>query len=205
VIVRYRDKGGAAVQSHGNDRLEWIWTTAAAILFIGLGLITAGLWAKVHIEPAPANAMRVEVLAKQFAWSFRYAGPDGRFGRTSIRMVNDANGNPFGLDDTDPAGRDDIVTSTLRVPVNVPVQLTLQSRDVIHNFFVRELRMKQDAVPGMRIPLPFLANRTGEFEIACSELCGLGHHQMRSKLTVITAEAFADWQKQMLEQLRQQQ
>ena len=147
--------------------------------------------------------MRIEVLAKQFAWSFRYPGPDGKFGRTDLKLINDAAGNPFGLDDTDPAARDDIMTSTLQVPVNTPIRLILISRDVIHSFFVRELRLKQDIVPGMNIPLHFQADQVGTYEVPCAELCGLGHHQMRTTLEVLSASDFEKWEQGQLEQLRQ--
>ncbi len=205
VIIRYRDRGKPAVYSHGNNKLEALWTSAAAILFIGAVLASTRVFAGVHLARPPENALRVEVLGKQFAWSFRYPGPDGKFGRTDIKLINDAAGNPFGLDDTDPAARDDIVTSSLRVPAGTPVRLTLKSRDVIHNFFVRELRLKQDLVPGMEIPLHFQADKTGVYEIPCSELCGLGHHQMRSTLEVLTPEQFRKWEQAQLEQLRQLQ
>ena len=98
------------------------------------------------------------MLGKQFAWSFRYPGPDGKFGRTDLKLINDAAGNPFGLDEKDPAGKDDIVSASLKVPAGKPIKLIMHSRDVIHNFFVRELRMKQDIVPGMEIPLHFQAD-----------------------------------------------
>ena len=104
-----------------------------------------------------------------------------------------AAGNPFGIDPEDPASKDDITSSALRVPAGRPVALVLQARDVIHNFFVRELRLKQDVVPGMAIPLTFQADRTGTYEVACSELCGLGHHQMRSTMQVMSPEAFEEW------------
>jgi cytochrome c oxidase subunit 2 len=196
VIFKFRDDGGKASYSHGNNKLEAVWTTATAVLFIGLVLLSQGIWANVHLAPTPADAMRVEVLAKQFTWSFRYAGPDGQFGRTDIKQINDSGGNPFGIDEKDPAGKDDLTASALRVPVNTDILLTLKSRDVIHNFFVRELRMKQDLVPGLEIPFRFRAERTGTYEIPCSELCGLGHHQMRSTLIVQTAEEFEQWKKQ---------
>lgn len=204
LILRHKDRGRRPQGPDGNHMLELLWTGAAAILFVGLALATNSIWAKVHMAVPSPNALRVEVLAKQFSWSFRYAGADGKFGRTELRLINDANGNPFGIDDRDPAGRDDVVSAAIRVPVNTPVRLTMRSRDVIHSFFVRELRMKQDVVPGMEIALPFLADTTGTFEIACSELCGLGHHQMRSTLIVMTQEDYDQWQKQMLDQLKQQ-
>ena len=195
VLVRYRQRGdqGRARYSHGDRRLEFLWTVTTAIVFLGLALAGTKLWARVHFDEAPADALPIEVTAKQFAWSFRYAGPDGKFGRTALRFINDAAGNPVGLDAADPASRDDIVSATLRVPVNRPVKLILRSRDVIHSFFVRELRLKQDLVPGMDIPLHFQAERTGTFEVPCSELCGLGHSQMRTTMQVMTQPEFDAW------------
>ena len=110
VIIRYRDKGGVAKYSHGNNALEALWTSATALLFIGLVLAGTRIWAAVHFAEAPADALRIEVLGKQFAWSFRYAGPDGKFGRLDIKQINDANGNPFGIDASDPSGKDDLTS-----------------------------------------------------------------------------------------------
>jgi len=199
-VFRYRDRGGRAEYSHGNNKLEALWTSAAAVLFVGLVLMGTRIWAGVHFEQAPPDALEVQVLSKQFAWSFRYPGPDGKYGRTDIKFINDANGNPFGIDESDPAGKDDIVNAALKVPVGRPIKLTLKSRDVIHNFFVRELRMKQDIVPGMEIPFHFKADKLGTFEIPCSELCGLGHSQMRSTLQVMSEEEFEKWKKDQLAQ-----
>jgi cytochrome c oxidase subunit 2 len=196
VIVKYRDNGKRATYSEGNNKLEVFWTSAAAILFIGVVLLSTRIWANVHLVETPADAIRIDALGKQFAFSFRYAGADGTFGKTDIKQINDANGNPFGLDEKDPAAADDITASSIRVPVGRHVVLNLRSRDVIHNFFVRELRIKQDMVPGMEIPLRFQADKIGEYEIPCSELCGLGHHQMRSMLLVVSQEDFDKWLKE---------
>lgn len=195
-IVKFRDTGGRAGYSHGNNKLEAIWTSAAAVLFIGLVLMGANIWAKVHFEDAPAGAMQVEVMAKQFAWTFRYPGPDGVFGKTDLKLINDAAGNPMGIDEKDPAGKDDIVSASLKVPAGKPVKLLLRSRDVIHNFFVRELRLKQDLVPGMDIPFHFQADKVGIYEVPCSELCGLGHFQMRTTMQVMSEPEFEQWKQQ---------
>lgn len=197
-IFKFRDDGRRAVYSHGNNKMEAIWTTATGVLFVGLVVMGSQIWASVHFTPAPADAMPIEVTAKQFAWSFRYAGPDGKFGKTDIKLINDAAGNPVGLDDSDPNGKDDVVSSAIRVPAGKPILLTLIARDVIHNFFVRELRLKQDLVPGMTIPFHFQADKPGSYEVACSELCGLGHHQMRSTLEVVSQAEFDAWIQQQL-------
>jgi cytochrome c oxidase subunit II len=195
-IFRFRDNGGRATYSHGNNRLETIWTTATAVLFLGIVVMGSKIWASVHFDEAPPDAIAIEVMAKQFAWNFRYPGPDGRFGRTDLKLVNDAGGNPFGIDEKDPAGKDDLVSASLKVPAGKPVRLIMHSRDVIHNFFVRELRVKQDIVPGMEIPLHFQADTPGVYEVPCSELCGLGHYQMRTTMQVMSPAEFEVWKQQ---------
>ncbi len=111
-------------------------------------------------------------------------------------LISPATGNPLGLDPNDPAGKDDIVTSSLTVPVNRPIELLIRSQDVIHNFFVRELRLQQDAVPGMVIPMNFTPDRIGHYEIVCTQLCGLGHSHMHSMLNVVSAGDYASFLKQ---------
>lgn len=178
-----------------SSRAEMFWTAATMALFLGLLALGARTWGAIQFTAASPEAETIEVLGRQFAWSFRYAGPDGHFGRTNIRSVNDANDNPFGLDGQDPAGRDDIVSATLRLPAGRQVSLILTSRDVIHSFFIRELRMKQDLVPGMRIPLHVQADRPGTYEVPCAELCGLGHHQMRTTVIVMPPDDFDAWKR----------
>jgi cytochrome c oxidase subunit 2 len=196
VIVKFRNDGRRAGYSHGNNKLETLWTSATAVLFVGLVLMGTRIWASVHFDPAPPNAIPIEVVAKQFAWSFRYPGPDGKFGRTDIKLINDSAGNPVGLDDSDPASKDDIVSASLKVPAGKPVKLLMHTRDVIHNFFVRELRLKQDLVPGMEIPFHFQADQPGLYEVPCSELCGLGHFQMRTTMQVMSEAEFEAWKKE---------
>jgi cytochrome c oxidase subunit II len=193
VVLRARDRGQTPSTTEGNNRLELIWTAATAALFLGMLFWGQQIWAGVHLGTNAPGALEVEVLAKQFAWSYRYPGPDGKFGRTSVRAIDDSAGNPFGIVDADSAGADDITAAALRVPAGREILLHLKSRDVIHNFFVRELRLKQDVMPGMVIPLRFTASTPGVYEVPCSELCGLGHHQMRSTLIVMPPEEFDSW------------
>jgi cytochrome c oxidase subunit 2 len=106
------------------------------------------------------------------------------------------------LDPSDPAGKDDIVVPTLTVPVNREVELLIRSQDVIHNFFVRELRLQQDAVPGLIVPLHFTANKIGRYEIVCTQLCGLAHYRMRSFLDVVSDADYRNFLKQQEQQLQ---
>lgn len=196
VIVRFRDRGQGAKYSHGNNKLEAIWVIATAVFFLGMNLMGQRLWAERQFEKAPAGALQIEVTAQQFVWNMRYQGPDGKFGRTDPKLISDSGGNPLGLDTSDPVAQDDIVAPTMAVPINRPVELILKTKDVTHSFFVRELRLKQDTVPGMVIRVHFTATRLGKYEIACSELCGLGHYKMRSFLDVLSEPDYEKWLKE---------
>jgi cytochrome c oxidase subunit 2 len=195
-IWRFRDRGQQAHFTRGNNTLEMIWTTATIILFLGLGLMGRKAWAEVRFTPAEPDAVRVEVTTNQFVFNFRYPGPDGKFGRLDPKQVSASTGNPLGIDENDPAGKDDIVMPTLTVPVDHQVELLIRSQDVIHNFYVRELRLQQDSVPGMIIPIHFTANQTGHYEIMCTQLCGLGHYRMRSFLDVVSEADYQNFLKQ---------
>lgn len=192
-VWRFRDRGQTVHFSRGNNTMEVVWTLATLIMFVGLGVMAKNAWAEVHFRDAVAGAIPIEVTAQQFAWNFRYAGPDGKFGRTDPTLVSASSGNPIGLDGNDPTGKDDIVVPVLVVPLNHEVELTLRAQDVIHSFYVRELRLKQDLVPGMQIPIHFLATQIGEYEIACAELCGLGHYRMHSCMQVVSDADYQAW------------
>ncbi len=192
-ILRGR-KRAIATGTNGHRGLEWIWTLATTALFIAMSFAGSRSWARIATRSAGEEV--IEVHAHQFAWSFRYPGPDGVFGRTGIKFISDAGGNPVGIDPKDPDGKDDVVTASLRVPAGRDVLLRLHSRDVIHDFFVRELRTKQDIVPGMEIPLELHVEQPGTYEIACAQLCGLGHSQMRSVLIVMPPAEYDQWKRQ---------
>jgi len=193
VIFRYRAKPAATAEySHGNNTMEMVWTTATVILFVGLGFYAKDAWADMYWRGVGPGALTVEVTAQQFAWNFRYAGLDGQWGKIEVKNIDDST-NPVGLDPNDPAGKDDVVAAVLTVPVDREVELLLRTKDVTHSFFVRELRFKQDTVPGMIIRMHFKAEKIGQYEIACAELCGLGHHRMRSFLRVVSAEEYDKW------------
>jgi cytochrome c oxidase subunit II len=194
-IYKFRDHGQRASYFEGNNTMEIIWTLATIVLFVGLGLYARNAWAQVHFIGASPGALQIEVTGQQFVWNFRYAGPDGKFGREKPELVSASTGNPVGLDPTDPSSKDDIVSPVIAVPANREVELIIRSQDVTHSFYVRELRLKQDAVPGMEIHMHFTATVPGDYEIACAELCGLGHYRMHSMLTVMNEPDFEKWEK----------
>ncbi|MGA7625643.1 MAG: hypothetical protein WCA91_18915 [Candidatus Acidiferrales bacterium] len=196
VIWQYRDRGQKAHFTRGNNTMEVIWTSATIILFLGLGLMGRKAWADMRFTAAEPNAIQVEVTENQFVFNFRYPGPDGKFGRLDPKQISASTGNPLGIDQNDPAGKDDIVVPTLTVPVDHQVELLIRSQDVIHNFYVRELRLQQDATPGMVIPLHFTANATGQYEVVCTQLCGLGHSRMHSYLNVVSDADYETFLKQ---------
>jgi cytochrome c oxidase subunit 2 len=191
-----RGRSGPALYWHESPRMEITWTAVTAVIFVGLGLQGSRIWAREYLAEPPANAMTIEVTGQQFAWNFRYPGPDGKFGRTRPDKVDDSEGNYIGLDDNDPAAADDITTqNVVAVPVNRPIRMVVRSRDVLHSFFVPVLRFKQDAVPGMGIPVQFTATKVGEYEVACAELCGMQHYKMRARFLVMTDADFNSWLK----------
>jgi len=167
-----------------------------AIILVGLEILTltfvgSRAWGAIYIEPPDPSSLKIDVQAEQFAFYFRYPGPDGQFGGVHPDKIDDGSGNYFGLDPAnDVAARDDIVVGSLTVPVNKPIWLTLHSKDVGHSFFVRELRVQQDFVPGLDIPVHFTATTIGKYEIVCTQLCGLGHYNMKAYLNVVSQDDF---------------
>ncbi len=193
----------AGVRSHRSTALEIGVAVVEGVLLFGFAI---PLWAaRVDRMPSPNEALVVEVTGEQFAWNIHYPGPDGKFGRTDIKLL-DLQSNPLALDRSDPAAKDDVTTvNQLYLPVNKPIILRLRSKDVIHSFGVPEFRVKQDAVPGLTIPIWFVPTvttaemraQTGnpefQYEIACAQLCGLGHAHMRGFVTVMAADEFQKW------------
>src|SRR5687768_14625910 len=203
IVCKYRDTGSStdrAVYSHGSNRLEVLWTVITAVVFITLGVMGQSVWASLRLNDAPPGSYTVEVVAQQFQWNFHYAGKDNKFGRTDPKFIDDGSLNFIGLDASDASSADDAVTASLVIPVNRPVELRLRSKDVIHNFWVPQLRFKQDLVPGMEIKVNFTAKKVGKYELACAELCGQLHFKMRSYMLVVPEEEI-----QMLQALPQEQ
>jgi len=174
----------------------------AAVILVGTEILALGIlgqkaWATVYFTPPAANALQIQSQAGQFAFYFRYPGPDGKLGPLHPDKIDEGLQNFFGLDpDNDPDSKDDIVTAELAVPQNREVQLLMHAKDVGHSFYVRELRIQQDFVPGLDLAVHFTATKIGRYEIVCTQLCGLGHYNMKAYLTVLSQEDFDKWLKQ---------
>jgi cytochrome c oxidase subunit 2 len=191
---RYSDAPGAKPASywHDNPRLEWTWTLVTAGIMAIFLFNALGLWAQILNRPAPANAVVVEVTGQQFRWVVRYPGKDGRFGKTDPLQASGDNEKAYiGVDTSDPASADDIVlVGQMYVPQGRPLLVKIRSTDVIHSFFLPNFRVKQDAMPGMTIDTWFIPKENGDYEIACAELCGLGHYRMRGEFHVVDPALF---------------
>jgi cytochrome c oxidase subunit II len=194
-IWKFRARGKErALYWHENPKLEATWTIITLIIFVGLGIQGNRVWANYFLTEPPPDAIPIEVVAQQFAWNFRYPGDDRQFGPTDPELMDDALGNYIGLNFDDPTAQDDIMTQNLMaIPVNRPIRLILRTKDVTHSWFVPQLRVKQDTVPGLSIMVHFTATETGEYEIACTELCGLQHYMMRGRLLVMNDADYKAW------------
>lgn len=208
-IFKYQAKEGKKSYFYPhNNKLEVLWTTIPALVLIVLVVFGLRNWMSIT-SPAPANALVVEVVGKQFNFIVRYPGPDGVFGQKNFRLINDVN-NPLGLDWNDKAAHDDIIIETgeLHIVKDVPAKLVLGSRDVIHNVGLTHFRFKMDCVPGIVTTIWFTPTITSEemkvitqkpdfvYEIACSEMCGRGHYSMRGTVIVQTQDEFNAWLKE---------
>lgn len=191
-IWKFRHREGAQGSHwHDSHKLEMTWTLATAAILIPIVFSGLVLWNRVQAAP-PENALVVEAVGAQFQWDFRYPGSDGRFGefRPELYSLD----NPLGIDGQDAAAADDFsLTNQLVIPVNRPIYVRLRSKDVQHAFFLPNFRVKQDLVPGMSTGVTFTPTKVGEYEIACAELCGLGHYRMRAFLSVRSEADFETW------------
>jgi len=203
VLFRFR-RGANPAANYAGAKGKFAKSTEVLVAIIEIVLLVGyaiPAWAtRVRELPSEDEAVVVRVVAEQFAWNVQYPGRDGTFGRADAKLVSAE--NPLGLDRTDPNGRDDVTTiNQVNLPVDRPVLVKLSSKDVIHSFGLFEMRVKQDAIPGMEIPVWFIPNRPGEYEIACSQLCGLGHYRMRGFVTIQSQTDFDGW---MAEQEKEQ-
>ncbi len=191
-VLRYRYKPEKqAAYEPENKKMEW-WLTGLTTLGVA-GMLTPGLFVWDQFISVPEDAAQVEAVGQQWQWSFRYPGEDGVLGTTNFRNISYE--NPFGLDPGDPNGQDDVLIEgdELHLPLDKPVKMLLRSIDVLHDFYVPQFRAKMDMVPGMITYFWLTPTRTGEFDILCFELCGVGHYAMRGTVIVEEASAFQAW------------
>ena len=191
-LIAYRRRPGVpAHYSHGNNTLEIIWTTAPTIVFLALAIYSNRVWEQIH-RPAPDNALTIDVSSYQFGWQMRYPGISGKLAPMDVRKITPQ--NPFGTDPENPKTAQDVISTDLVIPVGRPVHVLLHSRDVIHSFYVPEFRLYQDCVPGRTIGwVWFQAIQTGDFQLACNQLCGTGHYNMKAPIKVVSEEEFQKW------------
>lgn len=195
-VWRFHHKRNPKADYHGVRNHNSTFIEGFVVLVEGLLLffVAVPLWAKaVDKFPPASESTVVQVVAQQYAWNFRYPGPDGIFGRQDMRFVSET--NVFGVDPSDPNGKDDFETlNDLRVPINKPVILYVSSKDVIHSLKIISMRVCQDAIPGLRIPVWFTPTELGRYQINCAQLCGPGHSSMTGGyLTVLSQADYDKW------------
>ena len=197
VMVRFRKAANpkadyVGVRSHASTYLEIGVAVVEAVLLIGLAV---PLWARAVDNPPGADQKPVEiqVMAQQFAWAAHFPGTDGTWGKQDTKFAD--RGNPFGLDTSDADAKDDIsvVTEAFLVPVNRPVIAKVSSMDVIHCFKVPAMRVTQDVIPGLSIPVHFTPTKTGDYTITCAQLCGNGHASMKGVFKVVSEAEYDAW------------
>lgn len=195
VLVRFRASANPkadyeGVTSHTSSYLDIALAVVEAVLLIGFAIPA---WAnRVNELPPESESTVVHMIAKQFEWHAHYPGADGRFGRRDLSLITPT--NVVGLDRNDPSAGDDIISiNRMNIPVDTPVIIYLSSQDVIHSLGIAEMRIKQDAIPGLEIPMWFVPTRLGDYQINCSQLCGLGHYRMKAEVSVQTQADFDAW------------
>ncbi len=194
-LIRFRESKTrkadyAGVKNHLSNYVEGGVILCEALLLIGCAI---PVWAKaVSKFPDESQSTVIQIMAQQFAWNARYAGPDGVLGKNDPKFVSAT--NPWGIDPDDPNGRDDVaVVNDLVVPVDKPVIVHISSKDVIHCFKIMPMRVTQDAIPGMSIPAWFKPVKEGKYEINCAQLCGNSHYSMKGTLEVVSEVKYRDW------------
>jgi len=202
-LIRFRSGANPkasyeGVKSHLASYVEW---AVAGIELVLIVVFAIPAWAsRVESFPQESQATVVRVVAEQFSWNTHYPGADGQFGRVDPKLMGAE--NPLGIDRSDPAAKDDIATiNQLILPVNKPVIVHLTSKDVIHSFSLIQMRVKQDAIPGETIPVWFTPIVTGDWEINCSQLCGLGHYRMRGAYSIKSQADYDAWMKEQVAEL----
>jgi cytochrome c oxidase subunit 2 len=195
-LIRYRARRGVrATYLHGDNRLELVWTAIPTAIFIGLWGYSNHMWWDVIHTESPKDTMEIAVMAYQFGFSFQYPGATGKLGRSDVKLISAD--NIFGNDPTDPATKEDYQSGVLELAIDKPVRIRLNSRDVIHGFYIPQFRIYQDAVPGRTIDwVWFIPTKIGSYQLACSQLCGSGHYNMKAQIEVVSQAEFDKWYKE---------
>jgi cytochrome c oxidase subunit 2 len=192
VLVRFRSGRQPRANPQGAKGRFAFWTEVGVVVVeaVLLAAFALPIWfQRTAAQPSDPGALVIRVVAEQFVWNVHYPGTDGQFGETSLALLSTT--NPIGLDRSSRFGRDDLLAlSVIHVPIGRPVVIHLSSKDVIHSFGVHTMRVKQDAIPGVVTPVWFTPTLAGTFDIACSQLCGLGHYRMRGTVVVESEDAF---------------
>ncbi|PKV66292.1 cytochrome c oxidase subunit II [Pontibacter ramchanderi] len=198
---QHKDQKRAYYYPH-NNKLEIVWTMIPAVVMAILVFAGWKTWANIT-SAAPADAVVIEVMGKQFSWLVRYPGADGKLGEANVHLIDAT--NEIGVDFSDPNSMDDFMPREIHVPKGKPVLLKIRSRDVIHSVFLPHFRVKMDAVPGMPTKFWFVPTKTTaemrsetgnsefNYELACTEICGRGHFAMRFILVVDEPEEYEEW------------
>ena len=191
-VMRYRHKEGSRAAYQPETKKLELWLIIVTSIGIA-AMLAPGLVVYSDFIRVPKEAYELEVVAQQWQWAFRFPGQDGKLGKSDIKFVDAA--NPLGLDPKDPVGQDDVLikNNEVRLPLDQPVKVLLRSKDVLHNFYVPQIRSKMDMVPGMVSYFWFTPTKTGKYEILCAEYCGVGHYNMRGQMIVEEQGAFDQW------------
>lgn len=202
---KYRHKKGEKAYFYPVDhKLEFIWTVIPSIVLMGLIVYGLKLWINIT-NPAPPNAMVIEVYGRQFDWTARFGGEDNLLGKANFKMITDQ--NPLGLDSLDNGGNDDKITKELHLPVNSKIIFKFRSQDVIHSAYFPHLRAQMNCVPGMTTEFfvePTITtdsmrlitkNPKFDYVLLCNKVCGVAHYNMKMKLVIESPEAFKKWYK----------
>jgi cytochrome c oxidase subunit 2 len=191
-VFRFRHREGSRAHYEPESKRLESWLTIATAVGVA-AMLTPGLFVWASFVTVPEEATDVEVVAWQWQWSYRLPGEDGRLGRSDARLIGPD--NVLGVDPEDPNGADDVIVDAgdLHLPIDRPVKVLLRSIDVLHNFYVPEFRAKMDMVPGMITYFWFTPTRTGEFEVLCAELCGVGHAFMRGYVQIDSEADYQAW------------
>lgn len=192
MIWWYRERGRSINAITGNYKLEFVWM-GVVLAVLGVLAFTGARALAATRTYAERSTIRIEVTGVQFQWYFRYPGADGAFGEIKPELIDASIGNPLGLDPADRESHDDVVSTYAVVPVGHTIDVSVVSQDVIHSFFMPAMRIKQDAVPGLNTQVRFTPTKLGSYEVACAELCGLGHYRMNTQVHVVSEAEYQQW------------